>query len=235
MPPKYWKRKNECINYKLNFQINYYPANIMFDDLIKNKKVTQHSDIINQDKFITEDFLILDTETTGLNAGVDEALQVSIINDKKEILLSTYIKPKYRKTWPEAMKVNGITPEMVADAPVYDFGMQDMINDIVEDQDVIIYNAAFDLNYIDLHNAKGIYCAMNVFSTGVIKEWNDKYDNYKWQRLSTAFNHFKDQLTLEDKILLDNAHDSLSDSFMTLYVWQKLMSVGFEKGNNYLK
>lgn len=204
----------------------------MFDSLI-NKKVP-YKTFIDQ-KFISNDFLIVDIETTGLDAGVDEVLQISIINDRKEILLSTYIKPKYRKTWPEAMGVNNISPDMVEDAPVYDFAMQDMINDIVEDQNVIIYNASFDMNYIDLRNAKGIYCAMNVFSTGVIKEWNAKYDDYQWQRLSTAYNHFKNQLTLEDKILLDNAHDSLSDSFMTLFVWKQLMQSGYEKGENYLK
>lgn len=67
--------------------------------------------------------IVIDTETTGLNAGVDELLQVSIIDDEGKTLFNSYIKPSKTKSWDSAMAVNHITPEMVANAPYMANGM----------------------------------------------------------------------------------------------------------------
>ena len=62
-------------------------------------------------------YIVLDTETTGLNAAEDEILQVSIIDNEGAVLFDSYIKPTQHTEWAEAERIHHITPEMVADAP----------------------------------------------------------------------------------------------------------------------
>ena len=55
----------------------------------------------------------IDTETTGLEPGKDEILQVSVVNGNGDVLFDSLVKPTHRKRWPKAAEVNGITPDMV--------------------------------------------------------------------------------------------------------------------------
>lgn len=81
-------------------------------DIIKNTFTAQ-----NFDSGIEYDEIVIDTETTGLNADTDELLQVSIIDSQGNTLFNSYIKPLFTENWDGAMAVNHITPEMVANAP----------------------------------------------------------------------------------------------------------------------
>lgn len=55
----------------------------------------------------------IDFETTGFTAGVDEVLQVSIIDENYNTLLNTYCRPNNSDSWEDAQRVHGITPLMV--------------------------------------------------------------------------------------------------------------------------
>ena len=61
--------------------------------------------------------LVFDLETTGLLVSRPEILQISLVDGNGRVLFSSYIKPERHKTWPNAEKINGISPEMVANAP----------------------------------------------------------------------------------------------------------------------
>ena len=61
--------------------------------------------------------LVFDLETTGLLVSHPEILQISLVDGNGSVLFSSYIKPDRHKTWPKAQKINGISPEMVANAP----------------------------------------------------------------------------------------------------------------------
>ena len=60
--------------------------------------------------------LVIDIETTGLNPYEDEILACSIISTDGTVLFHSYVKP-CAEAWLEAQDINGITPEMVKDAP----------------------------------------------------------------------------------------------------------------------
>ena len=53
----------------------------------------------------------------GLNPAEDEILEAAIVTTDGDILFESRFKPACVTEWPKAHNVNGISPEMVADAP----------------------------------------------------------------------------------------------------------------------
>jgi len=91
--------------------------------------------------------IVIDTETTGLCAGEDEILQLSIISESGEKLFDSYFRPLH-KSWSAEQAVNNISPNMVANAPsIADKAAE--IQRILNSADTIIgYNTSFDADFI---------------------------------------------------------------------------------------
>ncbi len=85
---------------------------------------------------------------TGLTDS-DELLQISVIDDAGTVLFDSLVRPYFHTEWPEAQKVNGITPEMVAGAP-YPHELLPQLVEIFSEMSVCIgYNTSFDLGFLD--------------------------------------------------------------------------------------
>ena len=67
----------------------------------------------------TSSILVFDLETTGVIINNSEILQISLVDGNGSSLFTSYVKPK-AKSWSGAQRVNGISPEMVKDAPSFD-------------------------------------------------------------------------------------------------------------------
>ena len=67
-------------------------------------------------KLAPSSILVFDLETTGVNKMSAEILQISITDGDGSLLFSSYIKPQKRQ-WKIAERVNGISPDMVRNAP----------------------------------------------------------------------------------------------------------------------
>ena len=165
-------------------------------------------------------YIVLDTETTGLNAAEDELLQVSIIDNEGTVIFDSYIRPTQHTEWAEAERVNHITPEMVADAPTIAEVMPE-INDILKRYDKIVgYNVRFDADFLKHNGAEfsnAEYAdAMKMFAP-IYGEWNDQRGSYKWQKLTTAAGYYGYDWSAHEE-----AHNSLGDCYATLYVYKKL-------------
>lgn len=168
--------------------------------------------------------IVLDTETTGLHAGTDELLQVSIIDDSGETLIDRYVKPESCTEWPEAEAVNGISPAMVQDCPhISDPDLHDRIQNVLFDADTIIgYNTQFDIGFL---LAAG-FCVPDVPQIDVMREFaeiygeiygeiSEEHGGYKWQKLTTAAAYYGYEWDID-------AHNSLGDCRATLYVYQQI-------------
>ena len=136
------------------------------------------------------DWVILDTETTGMSPA-DEIVQIAILSHEGKVLLDTLIRP----TQPipaSATAIHGITDSEVENAPTFKEIYQ-KARKILEGKTVIIYNAAFDLRLLLqtlrryrlpslFDHEEKVGCAMLLYSAWVGEEW--PYGGYKWQKLT---------------------------------------------------
>lgn len=178
------------------------------------------SDLLNRE------FVILDSETTGLGPG-DEIIQLAIINQAGETLLNSLIKAKHpeamfhRSGWNDicASDIHGIVPEDLADAPTF-VELYPEIVAALQGKTVIVYNEAFDLPMLsymcDLDDLPAIayqssICAMEMFAQ-FVGDWSHRHGNYRWQQLPgrdhTALGDCRATLDL----LRDMAHDNFDFS-----------------------
>lgn len=100
--------------------------------------------------------IVLDTETTGMNQlgahyeghCIIEIGAVELINRRYTgNNFHIYIKPD-RSVDPDAIKVHGITDEMLADKPEFKEVAQDFL-DYINGAELLIHNAPFDVGFMD--------------------------------------------------------------------------------------
>jgi len=93
----------------------------------------------------------LDVETTGLRPGLgDRVVEVAVVRARGSVELARFaslVNPQ-RPLNPEAMRVNGITPTMVADAPTF-ADLLDELLPMIEDAVLVCHNAPFDLSFLE--------------------------------------------------------------------------------------
>ncbi len=187
--------------------------------------IKQLRDVVTRNKFV-----ILDTETTGLD-GDAQACQIAVIDQDGRVLIDTLLKP----TIPipdDAIAIHGITNEMVAAAP----GIQSIGRQLLEalrGRDLIIYNADYDMRILDtsimasgdeelialwslMHRTDDgteTHCAMRLYAR-FWGAWDEYHQSYTWQRLSAACG--------QQGIPVVNAHNALGDCQMTLALIRKI-------------
>lgn len=97
--------------------------------------------------------IVLDTETTGLNARLgDRIIEVGCVEILHRRLTGNrfhrYVNPE-REIEEGALRVHGITSEFLADKPRFADVAQDLL-DYLRGAEIIIHNAAFDLEFLNL-------------------------------------------------------------------------------------
>lgn len=161
--------------------------------------------------FRSGNFYVLDTETTGLDAGA-EIVQLALIDRDGHTLMNTLIKPT-RPCTAEATRVHGITNEMLADAPT----MADLYINLsakLAASTLIAYNMAFDwrvltqsLAVYGLPLPVGVkrHCAMIAYARYYGQR---QRGDYAWQSLEKACR--------QQNIKREYAHSALGDARATL-------------------
>ena len=125
------------------------------------------------------DWVILDTETTGLYDA--EIVEIAVIDRTGQTLLDTFIKPTIPIP-PETTAIHGITDAMVATAPTFP-EVYPRIDAALKDKRVLIYNSAFDIKILNyccrLHDLPSLMltkrsdCLMEW-----VAQWNGNWSYY---------------------------------------------------------
>lgn len=156
-------------------------------------------------------FYVLDTETTGVGKR-DQIIQIGIVDKSGTTVMDTLIKPTV-PIHPGASEVNGITTDLVKDAPTFD-EVYIELSGLLAGTPIIAYNMPFDWRMVQqtasayklpLPRTGKQHCAMREYAI---------YRGTRWQKLTRAVAY--EQLTVE------NAHTALGDVLMTLALIQKM-------------
>lgn len=132
--------------------------------LAKNDAINWARRIFLREK---DDWVILDTETTGLYDA--EIVQISICNLYGKVILDSLVKPTISIP-EEVTNIHGITDEMVKDALSFS-EIYPQIVELLKDKQVLIYNADFDISILaycrKLHfrNIRGHYYSFQYLSS----------------------------------------------------------------------
>ncbi|ECF6381602.1 3'-5' exonuclease [Salmonella enterica] len=178
-------------------------------------------------KWLNSDYLIIDTETTGLDNNA-EVIEIAIINMHGDVLLNSLVKPTC--SIPAAVtKINNITDEMVADAPLWHDVFPVILN-IIDGKKWLAWNSKFDARLIiqtgvitgyfeDLPASKILDIAAKINDSqidakAVYDQWYGEFDskrnNFKRQSLATAAERHN--------VSVNGAHRALADCMMVLGV-----------------
>jgi DNA polymerase-3 subunit epsilon len=93
----------------------------------------------------------LDVETTGLNPDWgDRVVEIAIVRARglSEMTRFVSLVNPQRRLSPEAMRVNGITPSMVANAPIF-CDLLDQLLPLLENVVLVCHNVPFDLRFLE--------------------------------------------------------------------------------------
>ena len=123
--------------------------------------------------------IVLDTETTGLNAGLgDRIIELGCIEVLNRRVTGNhfhrYINPE-RASEEGALKVHGITHEFLQDKPKFREIAAEFL-DYVQGAELVIHNAAFDVEFLNLELARlelppiGEHCAAIVDTLKLARE-----------------------------------------------------------------
>lgn len=208
------KHRNEFLN-KKRFEFKAAVDSIPLFEIYLNEEKHNRNPEINivdkEYKNITKatpvtkikDFVAVDVETTGLKTGGNDIIQLSAIkykNFQAVEAFDAYLKP--RKNIPqEATAINGITDEMVEDAPKF-YQIIDCFNAFIEDLPLVAHNAPFDIKHLYVNGLDSVENKTVYDTLALSRQTYKGEDSYKLV-----------DICKQNNIYVCNAHDSLYDSY----------------------
>jgi DNA polymerase-3 subunit epsilon len=168
----------------------------------------------------TREYVVLDTETTGLDA--PEIVSVAVVDNHGKTLINELVRPA-KPIEPGASRITGITDGMVRDRAEFPTIYRALF-EALEGRLVTIYNADYDLRALrntclrynlDIPRFES-WCVMEWFAH-VYGKWDRYRANYSWQKLSAAAEYFR--------VKQFDAHAALGDCLTT----QRIIEAGLDR------
>lgn len=138
-----------------------------------------------------ERYVILDTETTGLDAwGGDEIVELAVLGLDGSPRLDTLIRPR-RHIPSHVVAIHGITDDMVQDAPTF-AEVYAQLAAALADRVVLVYNFDFDLSMVAAECERlGLPCPLGLDAgecmmqlyAQYVGDWSSYWHGYRWQSL----------------------------------------------------
>lgn len=162
------------------------------------------------------DYVVFDLETTGLNAARDSIIEISALKVENRVItdtFSTLVNPECAIPY-HATEINGITSDMVVDAPLIEEALANFLV-FSEGQVLVGHNIhTFDLNFVN-------HFADRLFNKTIE---NDYIDTLYMSRscLPQLKSHKLTALAEYFKISAEGAHRAMNDCIMNQKCYEEL-------------
>jgi len=159
----------------------------------------------------------LDVETTGLRPDLgDRVVEIAVVRAQGPAEVNRFvslINPQ-RRLNPEAMRVNGITPDMVADATIFSDSV-DQLLPLIEDVVLVCHNAPFDMGFLEMELRK----ASGPIWDGVVLDTLAFARRQYWFRRNSL-----SAIAYQLNIRIPGAHRALADALTTQAIFRRFAS-----------
>lgn len=169
------------------------------------------------------DYVVFDLETTGISPKTDEVVEVSAVkveHGKVTDEFSTLVNPKRRIPY-GASRVNGITDDMVAEAPFFEQVLEEFLQ-FIEGFVLVGHNIArFDMNFLYRDVEK-------YFERSLANDYIDTLQMAR-RELPNLEHHRLTDLAEYYGISAEGAHRALNDCRMNQQVFEKMGNPVYKK------
>ncbi len=173
-------------------------------------------------------FIVLDTETTGLGQDA-EIVEIALVGHDGKALLDTLIKPQGIIN-DAVIAIHGITNEMVLTAPNFT-QVYPQLAELVCNQQVIIYNAAYDLGRLRYMTQMCHLPVLELNAACLMKQYATYYgeagysNSFRWQKLEQALRQMGIATSVQGQ-----RHRALDDAQQTWRLLCHLADIGQKGG-----
>jgi len=159
----------------------------------------------------------LDVETTGLRPDLgDRVVEIAVVRAQGPTEVTRFVSlvNPQRRLNPEAMRVNGITPDMVADAPVFS-DLVDQLLPLIDDVVLVCHNAPFDMGFMETELRRS---GAPIWDGVVLDTLAFARRQYWFRRNSLS------AIAYQLNIRIPGAHRALADALTTQAIFRRFAS-----------
>ena len=175
-----------------------------------------------QQSLDTVDFVVVDTETTGMRPGPDRVIEIAAVRVRAGVIVDSFqslLNPR-RHLPPFIVRFTGITQDMVNDAPTAAQVMPEFL-EFVDDATIVGHNLGFDLRFLT-HEAQllGLSCPIDGLDTIPLA-----------RRFLPGLKRFKlDMVAAHLRLQIVNRHRAMGDAEVTAQVFIHMLERARQQG-----
>lgn len=206
----------------------------MFKNFRRKRKLLKLNDkkfsfIFNQD-IKKNEYIVLDTETTGLNHKKDEILSIGAVKIKDGKIITSqsfeiFIKP-LKDINHESIKIHHITPTDLENGVSIDEALEQLLF-FIGNLPIVGYYISFDINILNTHLKEFIGTTLHNESIELSSMYYQRYKKHSAHEfVDLKFDTIMTNLNLPEL----GKHDALNDAIMSAMIFLKLQNLSIYKG-----
>ncbi len=206
----------------------------MFENFKRNRKLSKLTD--QKFKFLfdkqirKEEYIVLDTETTGLNPKKDEILSIGAVKIKNGKIITSqsfeiFIKP-LQDISVESIKIHHITPSDLENGVTINEALEELLF-FIENLPIVGYYILFDINILNTYLKNFIGVTLSNESIELSSMYYKRHKKHSAHEfIDLKFDTIMNKLDLPKL----GQHDALNDAIMSAMIFLKLQKMPIYKG-----